>query len=112
MSALRQLVSQYGEDDQIQEALYFKDLLTGIRLYKVDLVILDWDFFNSDTLEMISFIKKIHPSIGFIILGMKEKNRIEASKMDINTFFLKSDSPAKLLTLIDSFRKENKCGIN
>jgi hypothetical protein len=48
----------------------------------------------------------------FIVLGMKEKNREEARKMDIDTFFLKSDSPTKLLTLIENFREKNRCGLN
>lgn len=106
LSALRTLIEQSGFEDTVKEAMFFKDFLAKIRIGQIDLILLDWYFFDDDTIDMISFVRRINPKTNFIILGMQKKNKKDISSADVDTFFLKCDPPGELLRMIDSFRED------
>ena len=103
-SALKILINQNGNKDKIIETIDLIDLLKKLKRQKIRLVIIDWEFFYSDTIEMISLFKKAYRDINFILLGMEKKNQKAAQNANIDAFYLKSDSPKELINIIEGFR--------
>ncbi len=103
-SALRVLVSQNGNKDKVIETIDLIDLLKKLKSQKIRLVIIDWEFLNEDTIEMITLIKKAYKDINFVVLGIQKKNKKEALDANIGAFYLKSDPPKELINIIRRFR--------
>ena len=105
-SALKVLINQNGNKDKIIETVHLTDLLKNLKSQKLRLVLIDWEFFNGETIEMITLFKKAYKEINFIVLGMQKKDRKAALDASIKAFYLKSDSPKELINIIRRFRDE------
>ena len=103
-SALKVLISQNGSKDKITETIDLIDLLKKLKNRNIRLVIIDWEFFNGDTIEMITLFKKAYKDISFIILGIQKKDQKAARDANIDAFYLKSDPPQELVNIIGRFR--------
>ena len=105
-SALKVLINQNGNKDKIIETVDLIDLLKKLKRQKIRLVIIDWEFFYSDTIEMINLFKKAYRDINFIVLGILKKDQKAVQDADIDAFFLKSDPPKELVNIIERFRQK------
>ena len=103
-SDLKVLISQNGNKDKIVVTVELIDLLIKLKSQKIRLVIIDWDFFDGDTIEMITLFKKAYRDIKFIVLGIQKKDQKAAQDAKIDAFYLKSDPPKELINIIDGFR--------
>ena len=107
-SALRVLISQNGYKDKIIEIIHLTDLLKKLKSTAIKLVLIDWEFFDGDTIEMIILFKKAYSNLRFILLGIKKKDKKAAIEANIDAFYLKSDPPKDLISMITEFRNNNE----
>ena len=105
-SALKLLISQSGNKDKITEPVDFIDLLKKIKNQKIRLVIIDWEFFNGDTVDLVTLFKKAYKDINFIVLGLRKKDQKAAQDANIDAFYLKSGNLKELVNVITKFRNK------
>jgi len=103
-SALRTLIEFNGHNDEIlvsEEPTSFFE-----RLSKLDfgVILLDWDLFNSRTINVIRVIKNDYPQLRLICMDIHHENIRNALDASADAFFFKSDPPVELLNLIRRFR--------
>jgi DNA-binding NarL/FixJ family response regulator len=107
-SALKALINQNGNKDKIIDTVDMIDFLKKLKSQKLRLVLIDWEFFDSGTIEMITLFKKAYTDINFIVLGMNKKDRKSAIDASIDAFYLKSDPPKELINRIRMFRNKHE----
>jgi DNA-binding NarL/FixJ family response regulator len=103
-SSLRFLIKYGTENIRTEAAIDLLDLLEKLRSHVIDLVLIEWEFFLGEALEMLALIKKAYPEVSFIAIGIMKENRKEAMAANLDAFYLKSDSPEELIKIIDGFR--------
>ncbi len=103
-SSLGFLIKYGTKNINTEAAVDLLDLLEKLRSRVIDLVLIEWEFFLGEALEMLALIKKAYPEVSFIAIGIMKKNGKEAIAANIDAFYLKSDSPEELIKIIDGFR--------
>jgi DNA-binding NarL/FixJ family response regulator len=102
--ALKVLISQNGNKDKIIEVAELIDLLIKLKNQKIRIVIIEWEFFYNDTIEMVTLFKKAYKDIKFVIIGIQKREQKAVQDANIDAFYLKSDSPKELINIINEFR--------
>lgn len=95
-----------GIKEDVEEAIDSIHLLEKLRSKNVDMVIIEWGFFYDEALEMIALLKKAYPGIIFIATGIKKEDKKVALDAKIDGFYLRSDSPGKLINMIEGYSKK------
>ncbi|MBN1298629.1 MAG: response regulator transcription factor [Actinobacteria bacterium] len=107
-SALKSLIRFNCTDDIAMDAADHLNFLEQLRNNKNDLVILEREFFFDDNPEMIILLKKAYPEINFIVTGINRESQREAIDAKMDAFYMQSDSPERLVELINGFRRGKK----
>ena len=103
-SALRSLLELNESGDEIDVASDSINFFEKLSRLEVDLILLDWGFFSSKTVEIIKLIKHDYPLINLICMDIHHENIKNALNASADGFFFKSDPPCELLRLIGDFR--------
>jgi len=103
-SALRSLLKLDSPDDEIfvtADSIGFFEKLSRLDL---DLILLDWDFFNSETGDLIKMVKNDYPGTNLICMDIHHENIKNAFEACADAFYFKSDPPGELIKMIRDFR--------
>jgi len=103
-SAIKSLLELNYPGDKIFVTADSMGFFERLRSLTPDLILLDWEFFNSKTEKYIKLIKKDYPRNNLICMDIHHENIKNALEAKADAFFFKSDPPGELLNLIKSFR--------
>jgi DNA-binding NarL/FixJ family response regulator len=103
-SAIKSMLELNCPDDKIFVTAGSISFFERLGRMTPDLILLDWEFFNSKTEEHVKHVKKDYPHINLICMDIHNENIKNALEASADAFFFKSDPPGELLNLIKSFR--------
>jgi two-component system nitrate/nitrite response regulator NarL len=106
--ALRVLLERQPEFEVVAEAANGEDLLTKVRAYCPDLVLLDWDLPHPARLELLSALRQVCPHLCVVALSGRLEARRAALVSGVDAFVSKSDPPEWLLAAIKDCRQHLK----
>ena len=102
-SALISLIDLFASGDEILSCSDQNSFFKNIKKANINLVLLDWDFFDSKTREVIRLSKQYNPLTRLICMDTHHDN-VKKDNAGADAFYYKSNPPVELLNLINGFR--------
>ena len=99
--ALRVMLGQRPELEQIGEAVDTEDLLDKVRELTPDVVLLDWKLRGRPAGDAVRSVRSCCPGTYLIVLSDHPEVRLEAMAAGANSFVSKVDPPERLVAAID-----------
>jgi DNA-binding NarL/FixJ family response regulator len=100
--ALRALIEQRLGFQVIGEAVDASDLLAQANAACPDLVLLDWKLRGLAAVDLVPALRRVCPNAYVIALSGQSEARRAALDAGADAFISKTDSPERLLAVIDS----------
>ena len=105
--ALRALLAQRPELRIVGEAVDAEDLLTQARVARPDLILLDWGLQGLAATDLVFALRKVCPDVHVIVLSGRPEARQATLEAGADAFVSKTDSPERLLVIIDHYWHTN-----
>jgi DNA-binding NarL/FixJ family response regulator len=102
-SAIRLLLEQQPERNQVEEVTNAQELFHFIENYRPDLLLLDWDLPGAAPENLLSKLQSSCPYLITVVLDSSPQIRKAALKAGAKEFVSKNDPPERLLTVIRHF---------
>lgn len=103
-SALRLLLEQEPEIQNVDEVTDARNLLTRVQTTHPDLVLLDWELPGLSTINLLSGLRECCPGLLVIALSVRLEARRIALATGADAFVSKGDSPEYLLTILQKIK--------